>query len=673
MSMTSSETQVLESGENDIVVDLISSGAEDTVPIDLHVHKLNYTVTDKPGKWWQQITNIQMPWEWMEEGRTNHILKDVSFTAKSGNLLAIMGGSGSGKTTLLDVLAHRTVTGEISGDIFLNSVSYTKDIVDACCGYVRQDDRLISFLTVRETLMFVAQLKLPKTFTKKQIAERVESVILELGLKHAADTRVGGAHERGLSGGERRRVSIGIQLLILPSILLLDEPTSGLDSFTASNIAMTLSKLASKQRTIIMSIHQPRFNIFSIVDVMMILSKGKTVYYGPSKEMVPYFTTLGYPCPDLTNPCDYYIDLATVDPTSREREEMTWATVHALHEAYSATDTAKAQDTYSVSNVISVDEVETFSDHSPNKKWAYQPKDKTLKQLLKSHEQRRSTPGISTQFYYLTRRFIRVTIDDWQSLLTHMLEALFMSFLLGTAFYQLEFDQKSVRDWFGVSFMISVMYPYMVILGLIGKCHEERKFLYFELQDKLYHPISFYFAKVLSDVPFHLFQIMIYCLPVYILAGLKLDSYHCGMFYLFVSVSVFTSRCLAMMCAALLPTFHLSCVFAQTFFSPMIMSAGFLINIKNIIPETQWIADWSYLRWGYQALTYIQVEDLKFTCEPNPREPCLPDGSTAISAYGLDSGELWTCGVGLAANMVCFLVLMLVGLLYVPQKPHDEG
>merc|ERR1712062_553957 len=115
----------------------------------------------------------------------------------------------------------------------------------------------------------------------------------------------------------------------------------------------------------------------------------------------------------------------------------------------------------------------------------------------------------------------------------------------------------------------------MVLLGLIGKCHEERKFLYFELQDKLYHPASFYFAKVLSDVPFHLTYILVYTIPVYVMAGFEMEAKTALMFFLFVSVSVFSSRCLAMMVAALLPTNHLSCVAAQTFFSPMLMSAGF--------------------------------------------------------------------------------------------------
>lgn len=656
----------------------ISDHDEGNVAIDLHVNKLSYSITDKPGSWWQKITNVQMPWEWMEPGKTTHILREVSFTAKSGQLVAIMGGSGSGKTSLLDVLSYRVDDGEIGGNVYLNSVSSTKSIVEACSGYVRQDDRLISFLTVRESLMFVAKLKLPKTFTPQQIEQRVDSVIAELGLKHVADSTVGNAEKRGLSGGERRRVSIGIQLLIMPSIVLLDEPTSGLDSFTANNIVQTLSKLTSKKRTVIMSIHQPRFDIFNIVDVLIILSEGRTVYYGPAKEMTSYFTTLGFPCPELTNPCDFYIDLATVDSTSREREERTSQTVHCLHDAYNLTDRAQAEAMLSTEGVISPEEIKSYSEVSPHNKkrglkGLFVPQDKTLQQLLRAHEDHSQTPGIGAQIYNLFKRFNRITVDDWPSLLTHILEAIFMSFLLGLGFYQLKRSQSSIRDWFGAMFIVSALYPYMIILGLIGKCHEERRFYYFELQDKLYHPFSLYVAKVMSDLPFHLVLSLVYCIPVYGMADLRLESYNIGMFFFIVSSSVFTSRCLAMMCAYLLPTYQLSCVLAQTLFSLFIMSAGFLINIGNMLSETRWIADLFYLRWGFQALTIVQIEDLTFECDVVSSLPCVQNGSQAMEVYSFQDGDLWHCFLGIGLNMITFLILMLVGLIWVPQKPHDEG
>lgn len=660
----------------DAVIDLIGPGTTDTVPIDLHVDKLSYTVTDQPGSWWQRITNLQMPWEWMEKGKQTEVLKDVSFTARSGELLAIMGGSGSGKTSLLDVLACRTSSGVVTGDIYLNSVVRTKAILDSCSGYVRQDDRLIAFLTVRETLMFVAQLKLPRSFTRTMIEDRVDLVIAELGLTHVACTKVGNDTIRGLSGGERRRVSIGIQLLILPSILFLDEPTSGLDSFTANSIVKTLSRLASKQRTIIMSIHQPRFDIFNTVNSIMVLSKGSVVYNGPAPKMVTYFTNLGYPCPEHTNPCDFYIDLATVDSTSQEQEEITSRVVKTLHDAFKVTEESVAVIDSHRQDIIDAREIKQSTNgvkeltDSPYVKRV--TGDDTLQNLIDAYERQRSCPGLGTQFVILFRRFLRVTIDDYPALLTHLVQALLMSLLLGTVYIDLKLSQVSIRDWFGVMFMISVMYPYMVILGLIGTCHEERRFLYFELQDRLYHPAAYYFAKVFSDVPFHLIYVLVYIIPLYFMAGLPVDGYICSMFGLFVGVSVFTSRCLAMMSAAILPTYQIASFFSQTLFSLFIMSAGFLINLNNIISGTRWLSILSYLRWGFQALCLIQIKDLEFECDTTVTSVCVNNGTKALETYSLDTGQLWQCALGLGGTMVIFLAVMLLGLRYVPQKPHNE-
>ncbi|XP_055879447.1 ATP-binding cassette sub-family G member 8-like [Biomphalaria glabrata] len=389
------ERQVSGNGCVDSLIDLMDPLVTDTVKIDVRVDKLSYSVPEKSASWWRTVSNLQMPWEVKDKGNSLQVLKDISFTAKSGQLMAIMGGSGSGKTSLLDILTCRTSSGVTTGQVYLNSEVRTKSVLDSCAGYVRQDDRLIASLTVRETLMFVAQLKLPRTFSEEKIKERVDLVIAELGLTQAADTKVGNDSIRGLSGGERRRVSIGIQLLILPSILVLDEPTSGLDSYTANSIVKTLSMLASKQRTIIMSIHQPRFDIFTTVDAMMLLSKGSIVFNGPAKEMVNYFTSLGYPCPEHMNPCDYYIDLTAVDNTSPEREHRSLALIQMLLEAYKS-----KQDDVMVVN-LETQEVAGAEDEICLEQTSLD--DESVQRVLPSREKQSAHPGIVTQCHVLLR------------------------------------------------------------------------------------------------------------------------------------------------------------------------------------------------------------------------------------------------------------------------------
>ncbi|XP_004347341.1 ATP-binding cassette [Capsaspora owczarzaki ATCC 30864] len=252
---------------------------------------------------------------------------------EAGQTMAILGSSGSGKTSLLDVLACRNIGGTVTGDIYLNGARVTSELIQDVAGYVMQDDRLLPNLTVTETLFYIAALKLPSSMTDADKMERVNSVIAELGLRHVAGNRVGG-NTRGLSGGERRRVSIGVQMILDPSVLFLDEPTSGLDAFTATAIVKTLSQLARRNRTVIFTIHQPRSDICQLFDQVMLMSKGYTVYTGSAQNMLPYFSTLGFECPEYSNPLDYFLDTITVDDRSQQTFDISFAILQSLVGCY---------------------------------------------------------------------------------------------------------------------------------------------------------------------------------------------------------------------------------------------------------------------------------------------------------------------------------------------------
>ena len=187
-------------------------------------------------------------------------------------------------------------------------------------GYVRQDDFLLPFLTVRETLSFSAALRLPRSVPAETRDQIVEQTITELGLADAADVIVGGAGRKGISGGEKRRLSIGCVLVTLPSVLVLDEPTSGLDSFTAYHLLGTLSRLAKKGRCVVLSIHQPRSDAYPLFDKITLLSQGSVVYSGLRTDLLPHFSSLGHSPPKRTNPLDWVIDISSVDNRDDEAE-----------------------------------------------------------------------------------------------------------------------------------------------------------------------------------------------------------------------------------------------------------------------------------------------------------------------------------------------------------------
>lgn len=194
--------------------------------------------------------------------RIRHVLKNVSCRAKPWEILAIVGPSGAGKSTLLEILAGK-ITAQTS-TIFINKKPIDKARFKKISGYVTQKDTLFPLLTVEETLMFSAKLRLK--LPPCHLASRVDSLIQELGLGHVARARIGDDKNRGISGGERRRVSIGVDVIHDPRVLILDEPTSGLDSTSALQILDMLKTMAdTRGRTIILTIHQPGIKEYSLL------------------------------------------------------------------------------------------------------------------------------------------------------------------------------------------------------------------------------------------------------------------------------------------------------------------------------------------------------------------------------------------------------------------------
>ena len=247
----------------------------------------------------------------------HRILRGISGRVAPGQLLAIIGGSGAGKSTCLDILAHKPKNGFVRGDIRLNGMTLSDGEVRKMCGFVDQEDTLMGTLTVRETLMYSALLTLPQTMSMEAKRMRVQEVMQELGIDHLADRKIGVPGQRGISGGEKRRVSIAQELVTNPQILFLDEPTSGLDSFSAFVVVETLSKLArNHKRIIICTIHQPRSNIFALFDRLLLLAEGRMLYSGDAHEANAHFDSLGFSCPPGYNTADYLVDLGMGDGLS---------------------------------------------------------------------------------------------------------------------------------------------------------------------------------------------------------------------------------------------------------------------------------------------------------------------------------------------------------------------
>ncbi|GMI53440.1 hypothetical protein TeGR_g3569 [Tetraparma gracilis] len=242
--------------------------------------------------------------------KEKQILRNVTCSFKPGTLTAIMGPSGSGKTTLLNLVSGHMSVGRVTGSRLLNRSPLPSSSYDSFMrsqAYVEQEDNLLfPTLTVWETLCFAALLRLPESSPIGDKLARALAVLREVGLGEAADSPVGGPSLKGISGGQKRRLSIAIELLRSPASLICDEPTSGLDATTSLQLIQSLKLLAKQHsRTVVTTIHQPRSEIFELFDNVVLLGKGgHVIYAGPAKNNMVTHVHL----PDYDNPADFVID-----------------------------------------------------------------------------------------------------------------------------------------------------------------------------------------------------------------------------------------------------------------------------------------------------------------------------------------------------------------------------
>ncbi|KAJ4800590.1 ABC transporter G family member 2 [Rhynchospora pubera] len=240
--------------------------------------------------------------------RVRTLLDSVSGEAREGEIFAVLGASGSGKSTLIDALANRILRESLKGSITLNGDNLESRLLKVLSAYVMQDDLQYPMLTVKETLMYATEFRLPCSVSKEKKKNRVEELIKQLGLKTVTNTIIGDEGHRGVSGGERRRVSIGINIVHDPILLFLDEPTSGLDSTSAFMVVEVLKEIARRGSLVILSIHQPSYRILNLLDRLLFLSRGQTVFYGPPSSLSMFFSEFGKPIPDNENPVEFALD-----------------------------------------------------------------------------------------------------------------------------------------------------------------------------------------------------------------------------------------------------------------------------------------------------------------------------------------------------------------------------
>ncbi|XP_067277685.1 ATP-binding cassette sub-family G member 5 isoform X2 [Pseudorasbora parva] len=550
----------------------------------LSVSKVSYTVSERVGPWWD-LSSFRKKW-------TRQILNEVSFHVDSGQIMGILGNSGSGKTTLLDAIAGRIGnSGNLLGEIFVNGRKLKREQFQDCFSYVLQSDNLLSYLTVEETLTYTAQLSLRK-HSARAIRKKVTAVMAELSLGHVAHSVIGGRIFPGISGGERRRVSIASQLLQDPKVILLDEPTTGLDSMTANQIVMLLAELARRDRIVIVTIHQPRSELFRIFNQIAIMSRGELVFCGQPEEMVDFFSSCGYECPEYCNPFDIYVDLTSVDTRCSEREAATYSRMHGITSAYQNSEIYKRM----------LGRIEQIC----------QRPDKTMIPF-KSKE----SPNCLSKLNVLLRRTVRNVSRDRMGILMRLSQNLIYGLFIAFFVTKLGKDvtKGAVQDRIGIIYQAMGASPYTGMLNAVALFPALRAIADQESKDGLYQKWQMFLAYIIHILPFSIISVFIFTSFLYWVVGMNPDPLRFLCFSAVVMVPHIVGELLTLVLLGVVqdPNMVNSGV-ALLNIAGIMVGSGFLRGFKQMPVVFQWLSYLTFQKYGCELLIVTEFYGLNFTC-----------------------------------------------------------
>ena len=501
---------------------------------------------------------------------TKTIINGTSGKFEPGQLTAIMGPSGAGKSTLMNVLAGRAPYGKISGgSIYMNGREADPAVYRHQLAYVMQSDALFATQTPREALEFTAALRLPH-FTAEQREDRINGAITALGLEKCADTLIGGGMTPGLSGGEKKRAAVAVELISSPSLIFLDEPTSGLDSHSASELIVILRHLASTGCTIVCTIHQPSSEVFSLFHGVCYLKNGNTAYHGPVSESVAYFETPAIRCPQHTNAADFAI---------LRLQKMTDDDVKALV-------AAKAKP---LERVVSAGIL----------------KDSDVPQL--------DHAGFVPQLGRLFQREFRNLIRDKVTMIARFGMSLMLSVMLGVVYWRVgrewgtDGDVSSmnvaINNHWGGLFFVGMKAMFLSMQPLLLAFPLERAAFIREYTAGTYGVSAYVMAKTMIDIPAALISTAMGMCVMYFMMGLN------GNFLYLVLAEcalAMVSASIALVLGTLTTRAETAVNLAPVIYVPQILFTGFLISMDQIPTWLRWLQWACPLKYGVALLTIAE-------------------------------------------------------------------
>ncbi|KAJ3165466.1 ATP-binding cassette sub- G member 2 [Geranomyces variabilis] len=578
--------------------------------------------------------------------KSRTLLSGVSGEAKPGELVAIMGSSGAGKTTLLNCLTGRLGTGTLAGTITLDGKPRDPKSWKRAMAFVEQDDALYANLTVTETLRYAALLRLSsKKYTAKAKIAHADEVLESLRLTKAKDSYIGDGLTRGVSGGERKRVSIGQELVGAPRVLFLDEPTSGLDSNTSLALIENLKAEAEKtRRIVVMTIHQPSFEVISMCDKVILLSAGSTCYQGPVDDALAHFASLGYTCPPRKNPADFFLDILTINAATHAEDT---ARVQKFHHAYRelAERDQEKREPSPVQSTTQLQTTEVNHDAEFSNNWF-------------------------TEARLLNERAWKDVLRNRAVLIADIMRTFVLIIIMGFVFFRLGKGQPSIQSRVGFLFMWPINQFFVTMQPVLTTFPLERVIMLRERSAGSYRVSTFYTAKALTTLIPNLIYSMVASAILYWMVGLAPEA---GKFFIWLltnALEIGAAVAFGFVISSAVPTVQLAMAIGPLIVVTFLIFAGQLIATTEIGWWFRWLHYLSPIGYAYSAHAQNELAGLQFTCD-GAVGACTQTGNQVLEIYALNVVSKWgSIGVLVLLNVWWFL--MAYAILRVSSKPKTK-
>ncbi|XP_069686832.1 ATP-binding cassette sub-family G member 4-like isoform X2 [Periplaneta americana] len=507
------------------------------------------------------------------------VLRNVKGKFNSGRLTAILGPSGAGKTSLLNALTGFKIHG-VTGSIKINGKERNVSKFRKLSCYIKQDFSMLALLTTKETMMLAADLKLDSGISKQQKKIIISDILEILGLEKTVDTLV-----QDLSGGEKKRLSLGLELLTNPPVMFFDEPTSGLDSLSALQIILHLKSLAQEGRTVVCSIHQPSSQLFEMFDDVYVLSEGQCIYNGPNDSLTKNLEEEGFHCPIFYNRADFAIEIA-----SGQRG-----------------DKSKLIDKFNSKEVDiecqqEGDSVETSRLNPPQLSTAHNIKETAIVIEKDVHVASSYPQPLWRQFLILTKRSLLCTLRDklcvWVRIVTHLVIGL----LLGAVYYNIGNDASKVLS--NVSclfFFVLFLFSCNAMPGIM-KIPFEIPVVLHEVLNNWYSLKAYFMSKLVADIPVQIICPTLLVITGYFITDQPADGSRCLQFWILCFLIGMIGHHVGVIFGALISSMEMGIFLISSSNVSLLLFSGFFVILKDIPVWLKWISDISYFRYAFEGV-----------------------------------------------------------------------